>query len=72
MAQRSGLAGNAWHAGKDRRRPYELALVLAEIDRPGDTVAHLEAALAVWAEADHSFKPAQQAREKLAELTGDK
>ena len=50
---------------------FELALVYAEIGRLEDAIAHLEAALAVWAEADPGFRPAQRAREKLAELTGE-
>jgi tetratricopeptide (TPR) repeat protein len=49
---------------------YELALVYADTGRLEDAIAHLESALAVWAEADRSFRPAQRARDKLAELTG--
>jgi tetratricopeptide (TPR) repeat protein len=58
-----------------RQRPaqpdahYELALVYADSGRRDDAIAHLDTALAVWAEADPSFRPAQRAQEKLAELT---
>lgn len=48
---------------------YELAMVFADSGRVDDAIAHLEAALAVWAQADPNFRPAQSARAKLAELT---
>ena len=48
----------------------ELALLLdAKGDTPG-AIEHLRTALAAWENADESYEPAQEARSKLAELTG--
>jgi len=49
---------------------YQLALVA---DQRGDTsaaVEHLQRAAAVWADADATFRPATEVRDKLAALTG--
>jgi hypothetical protein len=46
-----------------------MALVRAEMGDSEAALEHLRTALEVWSEADPAFKPAQQAREKLDELT---
>jgi tetratricopeptide (TPR) repeat protein/TolB-like protein len=48
---------------------YEMALVDAELGDTEAAIEHLRTALDVWSEADPAFKPAQRARDKLAELT---
>jgi tetratricopeptide (TPR) repeat protein len=48
---------------------YEMALVRAEMGDTEAALEHLRTALDVWSEADPAFKPAQEAREKLDELT---
>lgn len=50
---------------------YELALVLKEAGRSEEAIAHLKAALVVWARADREFRPAQRAREELAVLSSE-
>ena len=47
---------------------YQLALVYEAMGRTDDAITRLEAAVEVWKNADPEFIPAQQAREKLAEL----
>ena len=47
---------------------YELALVFADRGDTAQAIELLEAALAVWANADPRFKRAQEARAKLQEL----
>ena len=46
---------------------YELALVYWEQDKKQQAMEHLKTALYVWEEADAEYKPAKEAREKLAE-----
>ncbi len=46
---------------------YELALVYWEQDKKEQAMEHLDTALRVWEEADAEYKPAKEAREKLAE-----
>ncbi len=46
---------------------YELALVYWEQDKKEQAMEHLNTALKVWEEADAEYKPAKEAREKLAE-----
>jgi tetratricopeptide (TPR) repeat protein/TolB-like protein len=53
----------------DATAHYEIALVRAEMGDSEAALGHLRTALEVWSEADLDFKPAQRAREKLAELT---
>ena len=48
----------------------ELALVLEARGDVGGAVEHLRSALAAWENADETFEPAREAREKLAELGG--
>lgn len=47
---------------------YEMALVYADMGKKDKAIFHLKRSLEVWAEADPDYKPAQKAREKLAEL----
>ena len=47
---------------------YEMALVYADMGKKDKAVACLKRLLEAWAEADPDYKPAQKAREKLAEL----
>ncbi len=47
---------------------YELALVAQARGNVTKAREHLQRALTVWADADSTFKPARQAREKLAAL----
>ena len=47
---------------------YQLALVYEAKGRTGDAITSLEAALEVWGNADAGYIPAQQVRQKLAEL----
>jgi tetratricopeptide (TPR) repeat protein len=47
---------------------YELALVMADRGDTQQAIEHLETALRVWTDADDSYEPARNAREKLAEL----
>lgn len=54
----------------DPEAHYELALVYADdgdYDKAGE---HLETALSIWDEADAEYRPAADARTKLAELQG--
>ncbi len=53
----------------DPQAHYELALVYADMAARGQTLEHLRTALDVWEDADPAYRPAQRAREKLAELT---
>jgi len=46
---------------------YELALVYWEQDKKQQAMEHLNTSLKVWEEADAEYKPAKEAREKLAE-----
>jgi len=46
---------------------YELALAYHEMGKKEKALKHLNTALKVWEEADAEYKPAQKAREKLAE-----
>lgn len=46
---------------------YEIALVYYEMGQKPKALEHLKKALNVWEEADPVFKPAEKAREKLAE-----
>ncbi len=48
---------------------YELALVYADRGARDTAIEHLRTALQVWENADTAYKPAQRAREKLAELS---
>ena len=47
---------------------YELALVYSDRGDTDRAREHLQSALVVWENADSVFKPAREAREKLAEL----
>jgi tetratricopeptide (TPR) repeat protein len=47
---------------------YELAMVYAEGGRRSKALEHLQVALHVWSDADPDFKPAQDARQRMAEL----
>ena len=47
---------------------YQLALVYEAQGRTEDAIAQLEAAIEIWKNADPEFIPAQEARQKLAEL----
>jgi tetratricopeptide (TPR) repeat protein len=47
---------------------YQMALVFEARGDPVKAVEHLETAMTVWGNADEVFKPAREAREKLAEL----
>jgi tetratricopeptide (TPR) repeat protein len=47
---------------------YELALVYADMGDRVRALQHLRTALEVWSDADPAFKPAREARAKLAEL----
>ncbi|MEE9133961.1 MAG: tetratricopeptide repeat protein, partial [Gemmatimonadota bacterium] len=47
---------------------YEIALVYSDMGDRDKAVEHLRAALAVWSDADPAYKPARQARDRLAEL----
>jgi len=49
---------------------YELGVVEAAAGDEAAAREHLEAALAVWRDADPDFEKAREAREKLAELAG--
>ena len=49
---------------------YELALVYADMGDREKALEHLRTAIAVWAEAEPIFQPAQEARDKLVELVG--
>ncbi len=51
---------------------YELALAYADMDKKDKAIKHLNTALYVWAEADTDYVPAKKAREKLAELQGNR
>ncbi|MFQ6114219.1 MAG: tetratricopeptide repeat protein, partial [bacterium] len=46
---------------------YEIALVYYDMGKKEKALEHLKKALYVWGEADPEFKPAKEAREKLAE-----
>ncbi|MYI06554.1 MAG: tetratricopeptide repeat protein [Gemmatimonadetes bacterium] len=48
----------------------ELALLMEARGDTAGAIDHLRSALAAWENADASFAPAQEARSKLAELTG--
>ena len=47
---------------------YELSLVYADLGDHQQALEHLSISLDVWVDADPEFKPAREAREKLAEL----
>jgi tetratricopeptide (TPR) repeat protein len=47
---------------------HELALVYAEGGQQSKALEHLQVALDVWSDADPDFKPAQDARQSMAEL----
>ncbi|KAA3615555.1 MAG: tetratricopeptide repeat protein [Calditrichaeota bacterium] len=49
----------------------ELAFIYADKGMPEKALAHLKVALKVWENADEGFKPAKEAREKLAELNAN-
>ena len=49
------------------RAHYKLALVYWEQDKKQQGMEQLNTALKVWEEADAKYKPANEAREKLAE-----
>jgi len=53
---------------RDPEAHHELALVFSDRGEDDRAREHLESALAVWDNADPVFKPAREAREKLAEL----
>ncbi len=46
---------------------YEIALLYADMGKKEKALEHLKIALDVWKNADPEYKPAQKAREKLAE-----
>ena len=46
----------------------DAARLYAAQDRTADAIAELDAALAIWSEADPDFRPAQEARALLEEL----
>jgi tetratricopeptide (TPR) repeat protein len=46
---------------------YEMALVYYDMGKKTKALEYLEKALSVWKEADPEYKPAKEAREKLAE-----
>jgi len=46
---------------------YQLALVYHEMEESEKAMVHLNKALKVWEFADPDYKPAKEAREKLAE-----
>jgi tetratricopeptide (TPR) repeat protein/TolB-like protein len=48
---------------------YELGLVYADSGDREKALEHLRTALEVWSDADTVYKPAREAREKLAELS---
>ncbi len=48
---------------------YEMALVYADMGDREKALEHLQVALDIWKDADPEFKPAQEARQKLAELS---
>ena len=52
------------------RTHLEMALLLEVRGDTAGAVEHLGSALAAWENADESFEPAREAREKLAELGG--
>jgi tetratricopeptide (TPR) repeat protein/TolB-like protein len=52
------------------RTHHELALVEEARGNTAQAIEHLQAALQAWANADAVFKPAAEARAKLAELEG--
>ncbi|KPK83297.1 MAG: hypothetical protein AMS25_00045 [Gemmatimonas sp. SM23_52] len=47
---------------------YEIALLYADMGDRDQALDHLRTALEVWKDADTNFRPAQEARQKLAEL----
>lgn len=49
---------------------YEIALLYADMGDRDRALDHLRTALEVWRDADTNFRPAQEARQKLAELEG--
>lgn len=55
----------------DPRSHLELARILEGKPDTAGAVEHLRLALSAWADADESFQPARDAREKLAELQGN-
>ena len=54
----------------DPHAHLEMALLMETHEDLGAAVEHLTNALTVWENADEDFEPAQQARAKLAELSG--
>ncbi len=48
---------------------YEMALVYADMGDREKALEHLQVALDIWKDADPEFKPLQEARQKLAELS---
>ena len=54
----------------DPRHHLEMAYVLEQKPDVAGAIEHLQAALAAWENADESFRPARDARERLAELGG--
>ena len=49
---------------------YEAALILHQMGKPEEALAHLDKALLIWKDADPEFKPAQKAIQKKSEWTG--
>jgi len=52
----------------DPKANYELALVYLDQGEKEKAITYLKVALDVWKNADPNFKPAQQARQKMAEI----
>ena len=46
---------------------YEMALIYYDMGKKEKAMEHLKKALSVWDEADAAYKPAKEARAKLAE-----
>ncbi|UCC82884.1 MAG: tetratricopeptide repeat protein [Gemmatimonadota bacterium] len=54
----------------DPETNYEIALVYVERGDREKALEHLGTALDVWSDADPGYEPAQDARDRLAELSG--
>jgi tetratricopeptide (TPR) repeat protein len=55
----------------DPESNYQLALVYDEMGDPDQALVHLRVALATWAYAEPQYRPARDARELLARLSGN-
>jgi tetratricopeptide (TPR) repeat protein/TolB-like protein len=72
LAEAAGQLEQVLKVGpSDPEAHYELALVYADGGETAKAREHLEYALRVWEDAEPQYEPAREAREKLAELSGD-